>query len=114
MPWLSSRTGHSARSEEFQNLSGNILITGDSVYQRSQPALQRLKVSVFLKLQDDFRYFVVEVTALLDGDGIRLLGKGFTNLREVAVLVILIFHFTRVVDEGELPCQIVKNSLEAL
>ena len=56
----------------------------------------------------------MEVTALLDGDGIRLLGKGFTNLREVAVLVILIFHFTRVMDEGELPCQIVKNSLEAL
>ena len=56
----------------------------------------------------------MEVTALLDGDGIRLLGKGFANLREVAVLVILIFHFTRVVDEGELSREIGENSLESL
>jgi len=79
----------------------------------SSPALQRFKVSVFLKLEDDFRYLVMEVTALLDGDGVRLLGKWFSNLGEVTVLVILILHFTRVVDEGELSCEIAENSLES-
>ena len=80
---------------------------------QTPPALQRLKISVLLQLQDNLGYFVVKMAALLDSDGVWLLGKWFANLCEVAVLIILIFDFTRVVDEGKFPSEIAENSLES-
>ena len=81
--------------------------------QSSLPALERFKISVLLKLQDNFRYFVVKMAALLDSDGVGLLGKWFSNLCEVAVMIKLIFYFTRVVDKGKFPSQVGENSLES-
>ena len=78
------------------------------------PALQRFKISVLLELQNNFGYFVVKMAALLDGDGIGLLGEWFSDLCEVTVVIKLIFYFTRVVDERELSSEVGENSLESL
>ena len=77
------------------------------------PALERLKISVLLQLQNNFRYFVVKMAALLDGDDIRLLGEWFSDLCQVAVMIKLIFYFTRVVDKCKFSSQIGENSLES-
>ena len=56
----------------------------------------------------------MKVAALLDSNGVRLLRKWFPNLCEVAVVVVLVSHFTRVVDEGELPSEVGEDPLESL
>ena len=56
----------------------------------------------------------MEVAALLNSNGVRLLRKWLPNLRKVAVVVVLVSHFTRVVDEGELPSEVGEDPLESL
>ena len=52
------------------------------------------------------------MAALLDGDSVGLLGKWFSDLCEVTVVIKLIFYFTRVVDKCKFPTQIGEDSLE--
>ena len=56
----------------------------------------------------------MKMAALLDGDGIGLLGEWFSDLCEVTVVIKLIFYFTRVVDKRELSSEVGENSLESL
>ena len=77
-------------------------------------AFQSLKISVFLQQENDFGYFILKMTSLLNCHGIRLLSKRFSNLREVAIVIIFVLDLAGVVDESKCSLFIIKNPLEPL